>query len=46
MKNKLEDKLFEEIKNDPDAIIKWCEAEIKTYKELIKLVKEKRSDKR
>ena len=31
--------LFEALKNDPEAIIKWCEVEIREYQNLIKLVK-------
>ncbi len=27
------------LKDNPEEIIKWCEAEIKEYKKLIKLIK-------
>jgi len=33
------DNIFEALKNDPQAIIDWCENEIKEYKKLIKLIK-------
>jgi len=33
--------LFNALKDNPEKIIKWAENEIKLYKELIELVKEK-----
>ena len=35
---------FESLKDDPEAIIEWCEDEIKEYKKLIKLMKEQLKD--
>lgn len=32
---------YEKLKDDPEAIIKWCEEEIGAYKELIKFIKSK-----
>ena len=33
--------LYDMLKDDPEAIIVWCEREIKEYKKLIKLIKSK-----
>lgn len=33
------DNFFERLKDNPQEIIEWCEAEIKEYKKLIKLIK-------
>jgi len=33
------DNMYESLKDDPQAIIEWCESEIKEYKKLIKLLK-------
>ena len=30
---------FENLKNNPDEIIKWCKNEIEEYNKLIKLIK-------
>ena len=32
---------YNALKDDPDAIIKWCEEEIEAYEELIKLIRSK-----
>ena len=32
---------YNSLKDDPEAIIKWCEEEIEAYKELIKLIQSK-----
>lgn len=33
------DNFFETLKDNPQEIIEWCEAEIKEYKKLIKIIK-------
>lgn len=33
------DYFYEALKNNPEEVIKWAEAEIKEYKKLIKLIK-------
>jgi len=40
-KNKITsaDNFLKSLNNDPEAIIEWCESEIKEYKKLIKLIK-------
>lgn len=39
---KASENFFESLKNDPDAIIEWCETEIREYKNLIKLINDLR----
>ncbi len=36
-----QERFYNALKDDPEAIIEWCEKEIEAYKELIELIKSK-----
>ena len=47
MNNKSASKsIYNALKDDPRAVIDWCEEEIRAYMELIKLIKENEAGKK